>query len=111
MSQTSSQTSAMQTTSENAQASDLDCDYALSYVNWLASLDDNDISALYQPLPNDYFADKPNALKKQLNPIDAAVKKYIDAPIKPYIRRKDLNEGDIDAPEKNAIEIGVKFEF
>ena len=37
----------MQTTSENAQASDLDSDYALSYVSWLASLDDNDISALY----------------------------------------------------------------
>lgn len=39
------------------------------------------------------------------------VKKYLDAEVKPYIRRKNLNEDDPDAPAKNAWEIGIKFEF
>ena len=39
------------------------------------------------------------------------VKKYLDAEVKPYLRRKNLNEGDPDAPTKNAWEIGIKFEF
>ena len=39
------------------------------------------------------------------------VKKYLDAEVKPYIRRKNLNEGDPIAPDKNAWEIGINVKF
>lgn len=69
---------------------------------------------LYPSLPDNYFDGKDidAILKKEpTNPIDRMVKKYIESPIKPYIRRVDLNEGDGDCPENSAWEIGVEVSF
>lgn len=78
------------------------------------TLSNDDMSKLYPYLKDDYFSGKDfdQIFKKELsNPIGRMVKKYLDAEVKPYIRRKNLNEGDPDAPAKNAWEIGIKFEF
>ena len=78
------------------------------------TLSSEDMLKLYPYLKDNYFDGKDfdQIFKKQpSNPIDKMVKKYLDAEVKPYIRRKNLNEDDPDAPAKNAWEIGIKFEF
>ncbi len=78
------------------------------------TLSSDDLSKLYPYLEDDYFSGKDYSQicnKEPSNQIDRRVKKYLDAEVKPYIRRKNLNEGDPDAPSKNAWEIGIKFEF
>lgn len=78
------------------------------------SLSSEDLQKLYPKLEDGYFsrAELSQALcKEPSNPVDRMVKKYLEAEVKPYVRRKNLNEGDPDAPAKNAIEIGIKFEF
>lgn len=69
---------------------------------------------LYPTIPDGYFDGKDidAILKKQSsNPIDRMVKKYIESPIKPYIRRRNLNSGEDDCPEKTAWEIGISISF
>lgn len=69
---------------------------------------------LYPSLPDNYFDGKDiDAMLRQepTSPIARMVKKYIESPIKPYIRRVDLNEGDGDCPENSAWEIGVEVKF
>lgn len=69
---------------------------------------------LYPSLPDNYFDGKDidAILKKQpTNPIDKMVKKYIESPIKPYIKRRDLNGCEEDHPEKMAWEIGISVSF
>lgn len=78
------------------------------------TLSSDDLSKLYPYLEDDYFSGKDYSQifnKEPSNPIDRMVKKYLDAEVKPYIRKKNLNEGDLDAPCKNAWEIGIKFKF
>lgn len=69
---------------------------------------------LYPPLPDNYFdgKDVDAILKKETtNPIARMVKKYIESPIKPYIKRRDLNGCKEDHPEKMAWEIGLSVSF
>ena len=73
-----------------------------------------DESKLYPQLDSSYFDGKDFGQlldKEPSNPIDRMVKKYLDAEVKPYIRRKNLNKGDPIAPDKNAWEIGIKVKF
>ena len=86
-------------------------DLSLS-ATWLKR--DSQLSILYPPLPDDYFEGKDvdELLKRpSTNPIDTIVDTYNNLPVKPYIRRRDLNAGDESAKSKHAWEIGIKFDF
>lgn len=75
---------------------------------------DSQLSMLYPPLPDDYFEGKDvdELLKRpSTNPIDTIVDTYNNLPVKPYIKRRDLNAGDESAKSKHAWEIGISFDF
>lgn len=70
----------------------------------------SNLSALYPPLPDDYFEKHPIEFAKEKNIID----KYRDLPIQPFIRKIDLNDKEgTDEENKlhNAWQIGLNFEF
>jgi hypothetical protein len=46
-----------------------------------------------------------------LNPIEKVVDKYNSLPVKPYIKRRNLNCDDEQAAEKAAWEIGISIDF
>ena len=74
----------------------------------------NEDSALFPYISTDYFSDEEldEIFKPQpRNAIDETIKAYNESPIKPFIRRRNQNEGDEYAPEHNTWEIGIKFEF
>ena len=92
-------------------ADDEKIDLSLSAA-WLKR--DSQLSMLYPPLPDDYFEGKDvdEMLKRpSTNPIDNIVDAYNNLPVKPYIKRRDLNDGDESAKSKHAWEIGIKFDF
>ena len=69
---------------------------------------------LYPSLPDNYFDGKDidAMLKKEpTNPVSRMIKKYIESPIKPYIKRRNLNDGEESCPEKTAWEIGLSVSF
>lgn len=79
-------------------------------------LDPNDPLLLSPLLSDDYkratYQDDPllhDALKKQ-NPLEEVVKAIKEAPVLPYLRRRDLN--DINGNTlKMAWEVGLRFSF
>ena len=92
-------------------ADDEKVDLSLSAA-WLKR--DNQLSMLYPTLPDDYFEGKDvdEMLKgPSTNPIDNIVDTYNNLPVKPYIKRRDLNDGDESAKSKHVWEIGIKFDF
>ncbi len=68
---------------------------------------------LFPPLPDNYFEgkDMDQILQKPLNPIEKVVDKYNSLPVKPYIKRRNLNCDDEQAAEKAAWEIGISIDF
>lgn len=70
---------------------------------------------LYPPLPDNYFADKPDALVKEpTNPLSRIYRWYDSATVKPYAKITNLNttkEGETEFSPKPAAEIGISFSF
>lgn len=65
---------------------------------------------LYPYLPYDYFKDKDKVFEDD----DMLYKELCDAQsakTMPYIKIKNLNDGDAVAPAKNAVEAGIMFSF
>ena len=76
------------------------------------SADDGSYAKLFPPLPDNYF-DKlsDTVFQKQPHTLKQLLDKYESLPVKPFVRQKNLNEGDESAPEKNILEIGLSFDF
>lgn len=69
---------------------------------------------LFPPLPDDYFKYNDCLQFDDRNPIEKAIDAYNNAPIKPYIKRRQLGgDGDPldDEARKAGWEIGINFTF
>lgn len=76
------------------------------------SADDGSFAKLFPPLPDNYFDKQPDTVfQKQPSKLKQLLDKYESLPVKPFVRQKNLNEGDESAPEKNILEIGLSFDF
>lgn len=92
----------------------VDNDEDLTLWGYYKKQDNSDLSLLYPELPKDYFRDKGDVFEKRKNPIEKVIDEYNNLPIKPYIKKRDLNNTD-DAPGENkpvdAYEIGIRIDF
>lgn len=50
-------------------------------------------------------------LEDERNPVEKILDGYDSLPVRPFVRRENLNNGDDTAPEKHAWEIGVEIDF
>ena len=87
----------------------------LSDLSAMADEEAEMLKKLYPPLPDGYFNDKPDALKKQpSSPLERIYTWYNYAPMKPYIHVKNMNptnDGEVESAPKSSIELGIKFSF
>lgn len=84
----------------------------LSFKDLYEQYDNSMLSALYPKMPENYFEDKDLLLiENDKNIID----KFVDLPIKPIIRKIDLNNGQDTIGKENksktAWQIGISFDF
>lgn len=74
----------------------------LTLFDYYQNKKDSDLLLLYPELPSDYFEKNGDPFQKEKNPIQQAVDKYNDLPVKPYVRKNK---------QTNAYEIGIRFDF